>query len=43
MAVVNYAIERGASIYIIKNREGKQEEAGKELAGVLRKWMSGLK
>ncbi len=43
MAVVNYAIEKGASVYIIKNREGKQEEAGKELAEVLKKWITGLR
>ena len=43
MAVISYAITKGASVYIIHNREGKLEEAGRELAEVLKKWISGLK
>ncbi len=42
MAVVTYAVLKGASVYIIHNKEGEAERAGEELAEVLRKWMSGL-
>ena len=42
VAVITYAIEKGASVYIIHNKEDEQEEAGKELAEVLKKWISGL-
>ena len=42
MAVITYAVLKGASVYIIKNEEGKQEEAGKELAEVLKLWLSGF-
>jgi adenylate kinase len=41
-AVVNYAIEKGASVYIVKNKEGKVEEVGRKVAEVLREWISGL-
>ncbi|NPA86849.1 MAG: adenylate kinase [Candidatus Diapherotrites archaeon] len=41
-AAVHYAIEKGASVYIIHNKEGEQARSGRELAEVLREWMRGL-
>ncbi len=43
VAVVSYAIEKGSSVFIVKNEEGKAEEAGRKVAEVLKKWLDGLR
>jgi len=37
MAAVAYAVIAGGTVYIIKNREGKADEAARELAEVIKK------